>query len=199
MDTDLLPKSIDAFVQPCSLQDSPLLHPEVDWWVLTSGGSYFLQVDEVVTTDLMDALDLDVASQADPREASAPASTLDQAPDSPVVGAARQPACPLSPSGAVQVPAGPALTWCLWLGTSPNFDTDPAGFSTPTPPSLRATVLVVGYAVPAATSSALALDPGAPPTSSAPSPTHSTPGVMPAFSLRWISRKLSTQLVGLSY
>jgi hypothetical protein len=108
MDTDLLPKSIDAFVQPCSLQDSPLLHPEVDWWVLTSGGSYFLQVDEVVATDLMGALDLGAASQADPREASAPASTLDQAPDSPVVGAARQPACPLSPSGVVQVPTGPA-------------------------------------------------------------------------------------------
>jgi hypothetical protein len=38
VDTDLLPKSADAFVQPCSLQDSPGHHSEVDRSILTSGG-----------------------------------------------------------------------------------------------------------------------------------------------------------------
>jgi hypothetical protein len=174
VDIGLLPKSTDAFMLPCSSQDSSILHPEEDRSGLTFSGSYFLQADEVVATDPMGALDPGAASQVDLLGASAPTSTLDQAPVSPAVGAAHQPTFALSPSNAVQVPTGPAPSVApprSSPGIDPNFDTNPVGSSTLAPPASTAIGPAAGSATPAAGSSALTLDPGASPTSSAPSPT----------------------------
>jgi hypothetical protein len=174
VDTDLLPKSTNAFVQPCSSQESSDLHPKVDQSVLTSGGSYFLQADEVVATDPMGALDPCAASQGDLPVLSTPASTLDRVPASLTDGVVRQLIYVLSPSGAVRVPAGPAPDVAppeSPPGTDPDFDIDPERSTTSAPPASTCTVPAAGSVMRATRSSAPDLDPGASPASSAPSST----------------------------
>jgi hypothetical protein len=173
--TNLLPKSTDACVQPCSSQDLPRHHSEVDRSILTSGGSYFLeQAEEVVATDSMGALDPSVASHVDPPWTPASAFALDQAPSALAAGAVEPPESALSPSGVVCVPAGPGPDVASPespQGPGLDSNVDHMRSSTPALPSSPTTVQATGSAEPAAGSSALVLDPGVPTTSNDPSST----------------------------
>jgi hypothetical protein len=112
--TNLLPKSTDACVRPCSSQDLPRHHSEVDRSILTSGGSYFLeQAEEVVATDSMGALDPSVASHADPPWTPASAFALDQAPSAPAAGQCNHLKARCLHQVSYVFLSGLALTWHL--------------------------------------------------------------------------------------